>query len=302
MRMTRMLACVILFPVCLAGTSQAQSPYATEVVSYTPGVGAASGFNNPLVALGAPERFTGEMIIPGAVTPFQPAFRPNEIVSLGVGGSLVVRFDHDVLDHPRNPFGIDLIVFGNAFFTDAGGGMVAGLASEGGSVWVSADGAQWFHAKGLEADGLFPTLGYLDVGPFATVPGSVESDFLRPVDPSLTMSDLVGLDHASLLDRYGGSGGGTGIDIGALGLSSVRFVRIDGPAVASMSPEIDGFSDVEPLPANADLDGNGAVDASDLARILAAWGTADPVADLDASGAVDSADIAFVLSAWGGTP
>jgi len=70
-----------------------------------------------------------------------------------------------------------------------------------------------------------------------------------------------------------------------------------------MSPEIDAFADVEPAAASADLDGSGAVDAADLARLLSAWGTADPVADLDASGTVDSADIAFLLSAWsGGTP
>jgi hypothetical protein len=302
MRTTRMIVCAIPLTSCLALAARAESPFATEVVSYTPGAGAAAGFTNPQVALGSPERFTGEMIIPGAVTPFQPAFRPDEIVSIGTGGSLVVRFDHDVLDHPRNPHGVDLIVFGNAFFTDSGGGVVAGLAAEGGAISVSADGVQWIRAAGLDADGLFPTLGYLDAGPYATTPGSVESDFLRPVDPSLTMSDLVGLDHAALVKRYDGSGGGTGVDIGALGLSSVRFVKIQGPSLAGVSPEIDAFSDVDPLPPNADLDGDGAVGASDLAQVLAAWGTADPAADLDASGAVDSADIAFVLSAWGGTP
>ena len=304
MRMRRMIAGIpFASSLLLSAASSGESPFAAAVVSYQPGTGAAVGFTNPLVALGSPERFTGEFVIPGAVTPFQPAFRPDEIVSIGVGGSLVVRFDHDVLDHPRNPYGIDLIVFGNSFFTNAGGGSVAGLASEGGSISVSADGVQWVRVPGLEADGLFPTLGYLDSGPFDTQPGSVESNFLRPVDPALSMSDLVGVDHSTLLKLYDGSGGGAGIDIGALGLSSVRFVRVDGPAVASMSPEIDAFADVEPAAASADLDGSGAVDAADLARLLSAWGTADPVADLDASGTVDSADIAFLLSAWsGGTP
>ncbi len=114
---------------CLATSSSASadSPFASAVISYVAGTGAATGFTNAASTLGSPERFSGEGLIPGAVTPFQPAFRPDEIVSLGVGGSLVVTFDHDVTDDPRNPFGIDLIVFGNAFFTDSsfGVGVVA---------------------------------------------------------------------------------------------------------------------------------------------------------------------------------
>lgn len=47
-----------------------------------------------------------------------------------------------------------------------------------------------------------------------------------------------------------------------------------------------------------DLDGNGLVDAADLAILLGAWGLSDPAADLDGSGAVDAADLAIVLGAW----
>ena len=104
-------ACGYLFPSCqivvtlmaavaarTASDARGDSPFATSVVSYVAGTGAVAGFNNPNVALGAPERFTGEGLIPQAVTPFQPAFRPNEVVSLGVGGRLVLAFDHDVVD------------------------------------------------------------------------------------------------------------------------------------------------------------------------------------------------------------
>ena len=289
-----------------AEVARGQSPFASEVVSYTAGSGAATGFTNPLVALGSPERFTGEGLIPGAVTPFQPAFRPNEIVSLGVGGSLVVRFDHDVADDARNPFGIDLLVFGNSFFTDAvsGAGVVAGIVSEGGRISLSADGVQWTTVPGVDADGMFPTLGYLDVGPYAVTAGVVESDFLRPVDPTISLGNLAALNYKSLVARYDGSGGGAGIDIGALGLHSVRFVRIEGPTVSGFSPEIDAFADVAPLPADPDLNGDGLVNASDIAMLLSAWGSADPAADLDAGGSVGAADLAILLSAWssGGNP
>ncbi len=54
----------------------------------------------------------------------------------------------------------------------------------------------------------------------------------------------------------------------------------------------------------ADLDGDGDVDAADLAALLGAWGPATPcppapAADLDGDGQVGSADLAILLSQWG---
>lgn len=295
-------ACIGLTVFAFPRDVTAESPFATTVVSYSAGIGAQTGFTNPSTALGAPERFTGEGLIPGCVTPFQPAFRPNEIVSLGVGGTLTLAFDHPVENDPQNPFGIDLLIFGNAFFTDAsaGFGVVAGLAAEGGTIAVSPDGVTWTTVPNVSAEGLFPTLGYLDAAPYAVTPGSIESDFLRPVDPSFTMADLVGLDHAQLIEIYDGSGGGAGIDIGALGLSSIRFVRISGPATSGFSPEIDAVADVAPTPPSADFDNDGSVGASDLAALLAAWGSASPREDLDRDGSVGAGDLSTLLALWGG--
>lgn len=56
------------------------------------------------------------------------------------------------------------------------------------------------------------------------------------------------------------------------------------------------FPDVVPCP--GDIDGNGAVDAADLAALLGAWGTAD--ADLNGSGSTDAADLSILLGSWGG--
>ncbi|MFO0826956.1 MAG: hypothetical protein U0572_02315 [Phycisphaerales bacterium] len=47
---------------------------------------------------------------------------------------------------------------------------------------------------------------------------------------------------------------------------------------------------------NADLSGDGVVDAVDLGLVLGAWGTPD--ADLDGDGTTDGADLAIVLAAW----
>ena len=289
----------LLAIMSLVNGAHADYPFAHTVVSFTAGSGAATGFNLPAVALGPPERFTGEGISPMCVTPFSPAYRPNEIVSLGVGGELVLRFDHDVLDDPRNPFGIDLIVFGNAFFTDATGtGMVAGLAAEGGVIAVSLDGIAWTSVPLTVADGLFPTRGYMDVLPYATQPGTIETNFLRPVNPALSMRDLSGLDYESCVALNDGSGGGAGIDLAALGLPRIRFVRISNSVIGS-SPEIDAVSDVEAITRSPDLDGDGVVGASDLARVLGAWGTMNAEADLDFDGVIGAGDLSMLLGAWG---
>ena len=132
----------------------------------------------------------------------------------------------------------------------------------------------------------------------------MESDFLRPVDPSITLESCLGLPYEDLVSMYDGSGGGTGIDLGALGLPSARFVRITGPASIGTSPEIDAIADVAPIAVLADLDGDGVVGATDLAALLANWGSANANADLDGDGLVGASDLAALLAAWsnGGNP
>ena len=147
-------------------------PWADEVISYDEGSNPAAGFTTPGTALGPPERFTGEGVFPGAVTVFNSPFGTDEIVSVGEGGALVVRFDTPIADDPDNPYGIDLLVFGNALFVydGAGVGNPAGLFSDPGLIDISADGITWVAVPGVAADDLFPTEGYLDLAdPFKLV-------------------------------------------------------------------------------------------------------------------------------------
>ncbi len=225
------------------------SPFADEVISYVPGVGAAAGYDNPNVALGAPERFTGEGAFPAAVTPFNGPWGADEIVSIGRGGSLTVRFDEPVVDDPSNPFGVDLLIFSNAFFFDPDSfAPIANVVdSDGGTVEVSADGVIWHTIQNAVADGAFPTLGYCDLtDPYATSPGAIPSDFTKPVNPAL---NWLGMDMAQLVAAYDGSGGGVGIDFAGTGLSQVSFVRVSLAANAPGNIEIDAFSDVAAIPA-----------------------------------------------------
>src|SRR5262249_8442525 len=146
------LLVLALAGVCIEVSVSAQ--YASSVVSYVPGIGFAAGYTNPAAALGEPPRITPGTF-GGPVDPFDPPYLRSQLVSLGAGGSLTVKFSTPVLNHPLNRFGIDLIIFGNAFFvvtnaidpvtfeyigTPATDGSIFGNAAGATRVSVSRDG------------------------------------------------------------------------------------------------------------------------------------------------------------------
>lgn len=240
----------------LAPSTMAADPWADRVVEYIPGTGIPQVFGSdpPLfydldtASLGEPARTSGGFV----VSPYSSPFAREDIVSIGEGGSLTVAFDEPVADDPGNPFGIDLLVFGNAFYTLSGGfpfaddATVTGASIEGGVVELSADGSTWVEVTGLDADGLYPSNGYADAsGFFPAAPGVVLSDFTLPVDPSY---DPIGDTSAEVYAAYAGSGGGAGIDVGAYGLASVSYVRVTNPDGSGFVPEIDAFADVRSIP------------------------------------------------------
>ena len=94
--------------VVLADGVMAETPFATRVVDYAPAPGQWVNdfrFNDPSAALGQP--------FPGGL----PSPDESSLVSLGgFGGSITLAFDHTILDDPLNSFGMDAIVFSNAFW------------------------------------------------------------------------------------------------------------------------------------------------------------------------------------------
>lgn len=294
--------------LALSGASIASDdPFADDVVTYVPGSNPVPQYTDPSTALGSPTRFTGGDFDPRIVSVFNPAWQPDEIVSIGAGGSLVLRFDTPVTDDAQNPFGIDLIIFGNALLVDGDpqDGIcppVAQLISEGGTIELSADGVNWMTVPDTVADGLFPTEGYLDhTDPYATTAGSVESNFTLPVDPAVTLADFNGASYADIQALYRGSGGGVGIDIAPLGFTSIRYVRISNPPGAAATPEIDAAADVTPR-RPGDVTGDGAVNVFDLVELLQLWGPAHPYgwsAEFTGDAAVDVFDLIVLLEHWG---
>ncbi|MBX3405569.1 MAG: hypothetical protein KF869_02295 [Phycisphaeraceae bacterium] len=97
--------------VCLssaAAASAGDSWFATRVMHYAPAPGQFVNqpqYNNPSRALGPP---TGG----GTISPDN-----SGVVTLGgFGGSITLGFDRPILDDPRNPMGLDIIIFGNASY------------------------------------------------------------------------------------------------------------------------------------------------------------------------------------------
>ena len=215
-----------------------------------------------------------------AITPLSPAEQAALSAFVLAGGRAILATDNDTFaggaSDPANeslvdPFGIDCVGTGLPW------SQIATVASPADSPVTS---------------GPFGTVEFFQVG------WSGSYDGVPPTAQAL--ATVVELQRPGLLV----------IPFGALGPSSGAVM-----AFADSTMFAAGFfaggSGNEKLLLNAiaydqpscpvDLDGSGAVDASDLAVLLGAWGTAGP-ADLDGSGQVDAPDLAVLLGAWGPCP
>lgn len=321
MRSACALAAAVVSFSCAPGVhlAHAGSSFATAVIEFDQGRNPAEGYGDPTAALGEPTRDTGDGIFPAVVSPFNAPWIPDEIFSLGSGGFITLGFDTPITNNPRNPFGVDFLIFDNAQLFD--GEFPAGICidifgNEPYVVEVSADGEHWEVVRPATSNGLFPTCGYLDSGQYDEFPGRIPADFTKPVDPAITMRDLFMLTYPEILAIYNGSGGGAGYDLAATSLNSVNFVRISNPAApGGPTIEIDAVSIVTPVGSPADFvdsdtfapPGDGIVDAADLAFLLGQWGRnpgspADMVSSATfeppGDGVVDAADLAFLLGEW----
>jgi len=165
----------------------AGDPFADEVVAFTPG--AHAGFGTEPMVLGPP---MGGGALQGSM----------DTLSLGDGGSIVVRFDPPAIcDRP----GPDFIVFENAFHAGSESGPVF---AEVGIVAVSEDGT---HFVG------FP----YDAETFAGLAGktpvySNPTNGIDPTDPAVA--------------------GGDAFDLATVGLASIKYVRITDPGDTIADP------------------------------------------------------------------
>ena len=233
----------------------ARAQYAGSVINYNPGAGVGVAYTDPTAALGEPSRVTPGQF-GGPVDPFDPAYLGSQLVGVGTGGSLTVRFDSAIHNDPANAFGMDFQVFSSSFFvvtnaTDANFNYVGKPATDGTvfgadgvstRVSVSQDGQTYYT--------LNPSLAPVVKNLFPTDGGG---NFAQPVNPVLKNADFAGLTLDDLRAKYAGSGGGTGFDLAwaqdaqgkSVALGDISFIRVD---VLGGKVEIDGFSAVGVVP------------------------------------------------------
>lgn len=309
-----------LFPAL----AMAADPYADEVVDASSSLDGSGLYNDPLAVLGPPtttyyDFTTGSQMTPSvAAGPFYLAGPAGEkiITTLATGQFIKLRFDEPIEDDPRNPYGIDLIVFGNSFFVSAGfvgpdtdmGTLLlpGGMFTESVTVAVSASGVgsptsdpdEWYvYSAGPFADGLFPTNAYAwDSG---AADWGAASDFTRPADPGLSFEDFEGLFAAEAIELYEGSGGGTGYDLAESGFESISYVYLTGAF-----GEVDALADVRA--ALGDLDDDGDIDMADVAGFQRCFSGGEErtaacfAADFDGDHDVDGDDHALTVQYLGG--
>lgn len=215
-----------------AASSHAQDPYADSVVSYVPGTGENTLYENSSVALGAPT---------GSATMTAPAFSNSQIVGIGTGGELTVEFDTPILNDPSgHADGMDFTIFGNDFFTLGGGDITGEFDHTGLTVWVSQDNINYYELDApFGADDSLPTEG--------------TGNPALPVNPSFTLSSFVGLSTGQALSLYDGSGGGASYSISwavnsegqPVDLSSISYIQVEGSGGFGY---VDAFARVEDIP------------------------------------------------------
>ena len=229
-------ACGLLLAVSSLG--HAQDNFANSVVSYVTGTG--SGFytfyNVTSSATGAPST---------AATVVAPAYNPSDIFGVGEGGELTVEFNTPITNNPTgHADGMDFTIFGNDFFALSGTTISSIYDHTGLTVWVSQDDVNFYQLvapDGLPhgADDLFPTEG--------------TGDPTLPLNPSLTLSNFIGLTATQALSLYNGSAGGSSYSISwaqnssgdPVNLSSVSYIKVEGSTGYGY---IDAFSRVQSIP------------------------------------------------------
>lgn len=252
---------IVIILSCLPVTILAQKPYqydpndfASQVVYYDAGQQNDIdyinwlAFNDPCTALGRPTvDTTGDndnIPVPEnvPVVGIYPPFRSFEVVTIGNGGKLILKFNHKVSDDKNNPYGMDFIVFGNTqqiagglYFWDNNDPNLFSIESsylitDPGKIYVSQtgytndinDANQWFAMPTDKpyADTWAPTFGRLydpcepdtSIGAWNLWWGNPTNPTI-PIDPNLTPDDFLNHTVAYMSKSYGQSAGGTSFDI-----------------------------------------------------------------------------------------
>ena len=256
--MKKIIFIIIIF--CGLSALANSNDWATDIIEYVPGNNAVLTYTNANTALGHAAKYTYAdvpMTNMTSVTIINAPWLPNQIVSIGSGGKLIVKMGRQInnYDDPEHPFGVDLLVYGNSFFHyiyDEGLPQTNPwflIVEEPIEIWVSADLTNWFMATNCFADSLMPTQSIdLNGNP---------ANYLFPVNPALLTNDWLDgtWSYTNTVHAYGGSAGGAPVDLSQLkaadgqvtNLSFINYVKIENPQTKDAS-EIDAIAAVADIP------------------------------------------------------
>ena len=185
----------------------------------------------------------------------------NDVITeINPGGQITVNMGRKIYDDPNNPYGIDLIICGNSFYsasgysgsevddsTDLG---VAKITSGSGSgifghttvVSVSQDGVNWYSYPQVSV--LYPDDAYRwdDTNHCWT---DEQMNQTKPLNP--TMSFPANSTVANALDQFIGACGGTGYDLKQSGFPWIQYVRVQAVTNAGAYTVIDSIAAVDPV-------------------------------------------------------
>lgn len=272
----------LILALGLVGALEASaSPFATEIVRATGTFGPAP-YHDPNSVLGAPAKSfrdffgaTARVKLVEAAYYVAPTntglLTTNLLLTLGTGDEVIVRFDSPVSDDPAHPYGVDLLVFGNSFFTpnqfvndstDMGACVLSGtmfseplkisvspgFTGQPGELADDPDTWPWYrYDNGPFADSAFPTHAY-QWNRATTNWTSELMDFTKPVNPGMHAVITNGaLSAADAIDIYNGSGGGTGFDLRESGFAAIQYVKVEGIDPDFSDGEVDAFAAVRPM-------------------------------------------------------
>jgi hypothetical protein len=245
--------------VCNTNDFAAQVSSTNDLDPYSP-------YNNPAAVLGRPtlqfyDPYDGDVTDRVSIIddPFNVTPQGADVITeIGVGGEITVQLGRKIYHNPSNPYGIDLIVYGNSFFSgvshtsgpisDSTDLSVATLTSSsvfghGTTVSVSQDGVSWYPLPSVPS--LFPDNAYR----WDDTNASWTAEFMnpnKPINPILYTNKFAGETVATALDQFVGASGGTGFSLQSSGLPWIQYVQIQ-PNSSTNYTVIDAIAAVNPV-------------------------------------------------------
>ncbi|HEY3762629.1 MAG TPA: hypothetical protein VGN23_12860 [Verrucomicrobiae bacterium] len=234
--------------------------FATEVISTT-NLYTSSPYNNPAAVLsrptldfldGAPTDHVSLVNPPYNVTPAHA----DVITEIKTAGEITVQLGRKVYHDPNNPYGADLIVYGNAFYDSISGGAVnaatdmntlvlksSAIFGHPTIVSVSQDNINWYTLPTYTPSYILPDEAYRwdDTNSWWT---AEQLNPNKPIDPFIYTNNFANESVAEAVDQFAGASGGTEYSLASTGLPWIQYVRLQPTGSEAV---IDAIAAVDPV-------------------------------------------------------